>query len=247
MYDAGENSKLAQWIELYNSSMTEAVNIGDWTLEIRNKDEVESYVNSSFEFDVDTIILPNQTLLLVSYRGSNDVPARRVYNLWRKHRDTLRLLQRRSILLSREGFYLKLTDKDDSVVDEVGNIEFVGWRCKKVWNLPETGRAARRSLVRKGADGTAEEAWVVPDSTSTYYGHRRDVGSPGDRLGSPLPVSLSSFRPVHDKATGQVVITWITESELNNAGFNILRSETRDGAFEVINLKGRDCWSRHDG
>ena len=34
------------------------------------------------------------------------------------------------------------------------------------------------------------------------------------------------------------MITWITESELNNAGFNILRSETKSGEFQVINVKG---------
>ena len=37
---------------------------------------------------------------------------------------------------------------------------------------------------------------------------------------------------------GHVDIAWITESELNNVGFNILRSESRDGAFKVINVKG---------
>ena len=236
MFDAGEGGRLVQWIELYNASITEAVNISGWTLEIRNKDEVESYVNSSFEFDVDTIILPNQTLLLVSYRSSaNDVPARRVYNLWHKHRDVLGLLQRRSILLSSAGFYLRLTNKDDSVVDIAGNLMLDGLGRKKVWNLPETGGAARRSIVRKGTDGTDKASWVVTDSTSTYYGHRKDIGTPGDRSGSPLPVSLSSFRPVRDKVTGQVVITWVTESELNNVGFNILRRETRDGEFKIIN------------
>ena len=54
----------------------------------------------------------------------------------------------------------------------------------------------------------------------------------------PTAVSLSSFRPVRDQATGEVVVRWITQSELNNAGFNILRSEAKDGEFEVVNLKG---------
>ena len=49
MYDAGPRWNLVQWIELYNSSMTEAVNIGGWELEIRNKEDVESYVDSSFQ------------------------------------------------------------------------------------------------------------------------------------------------------------------------------------------------------
>ena len=38
-----------------------------------------------------------------------------------------------------------------------------------------------------------------------------------------------------DKVTGAVVITWSTQSELNNAGFFIKRSQHRDGEFKVIN------------
>lgn len=48
-----------------------------------------------------------------------------------------------------------------------------------------------------------------------------------------LPVTLSRFRADHTD-TG-VVLNWTTESELNNAGFYILRSETRNGQFKVIN------------
>ena len=39
------------------------------------------------------------------------------------------------------------------------------------------------------------------------------------------------------KDTGEIVVRWITESELNNAGFNILRSETRNGEFTKLNTK----------
>ena len=88
------------------------------------------------------------------------------------------------------------------------------------------------------SDGTMESSWHMPDTVGSYYGHRDDIGSPGHREGSPLPVSMSSFRPVRDKATGAVVIRWTTESELNNAGFNILRSETKTGTFKVVNVKG---------
>ena len=145
---------------------------------------VESYVNASFKFEVGTVILPNQTLLLISGRSNaNDVPRNRVYNLYQYHRTVLGLANRRSVLLSREGFYLKLTDTDDSVVDIAANLILDGLRRNKAWDLPETDGEARRSIVRKGTDGTDKASWVVTDSTSTYYGHRKDVGSPGDRLG----------------------------------------------------------------
>ena len=51
--------------------------------------------------------------------------------------------------------------------------------------------------------------------------------------GDPLPVSLSRFRA--ELAKTGVVIKWVTESELDNAGFNILRGETKDGDFKVVN------------
>ena len=49
----------------------------------------------------------------------------------------------------------------------------------------------------------------------------------------PLPVTLSHFRAEHTD-TG-VIIKWITESEVNNAGFYIYRGETKDGDFKVVN------------
>ena len=58
---------------------------------------------------------------------------------------------------------------------------------------------------------------------------------PGFRAGGALPVELSHFRPARNKDTGAVVITWSTQSELNNAGFFIKRSQQRDGEFQIIN------------
>ena len=135
-------------------------------------------------------------------------------------------------------------------MDEAGNVMLDGPRRTVMWALPEMGGDMRYSIVRgfgtmafdgtadMANDGTMMSSWIMAESVGSYYGHRDDVGSPGHREGSPLPVSLSSFRPVRDKATGEVVITWVTESELNNAGFNILRSETKTGEFQVVNVKG---------
>ena len=85
------------------------------------------------------------------------------------------------------------------------------------------------------------ESWRQSDLSGagiSFYGHRDDASTPGYRLGGPLPVSLSKFRPVRNQDTGHVDIQWITESELNNAGFNILRSVAKTGAFKVVNVKG---------
>ena len=253
MYDSGAQGNLVQWIELYNSSMTTSANLSGWELEIRNIDtDVESYVDSHFKFDGDAVVLPNQTLLLVSDRSSaTDVKSNRVYNLFQKHRNELGLSNRRSILLSSVGFYLALKDKDRNIVDTAGNVTLDGPRRTEAWKLPETGDDMRYSILRvsddrkpydgtrdMANDGMMESTWKTAKSVGSYYGHRDDVGSPGHREGSPVPVSLSSFRPVRDDVTGHVVVRWATESELNNAGFNILRSETKNGAFKVVNVKG---------
>ena len=135
--------------------------------------------------------------------------------------------------------------------DTVGNLGADG---AAAWALPmsEDGRS---SLIRRHVqvnigpaepeDGTMAENWVLASDTSfaqpthirtvTYYGAQTDSGTPGFRAGGALPVELSHFRPVRDKATGAVVITWSTQSELNNAGFFIKRSQQRDGEFKVIN------------
>ena len=50
---------------------------------------------------------------------------------------------------------------------------------------------------------------------------------------TPLPVNLSHFRAEHTNAG--VILKWTTESEVDNAGFYIYRSETKDGEFKVVN------------
>ena len=70
---------------------------------------------------------------------------------------------------------------------------------------------------------------------STWYGDEDDYGTPGHRAGLVLPVQLSSFRPTLED--GVVTVRWTTESELDNAGFNIYRSETRDGAYKQVNTE----------
>ena len=67
----------------------------------------------------------------------------------------------------------------------------------------------------------------------TWYGSEEDYGTPLHREGAVLPVQLSSFRPALED--GKVVIRWTTESELDNAGFNIYRSESRNGEFTQVN------------
>lgn len=264
MYDPGPNRRYPQWIELYNSSMTQAVNLKGWELEVRNLFDSERwYAGGSFEFE-DLIISPNQVVLLVVRENATNIPSNRVYNLYHRHALDLGLIQRSDYLLSPIGFYVKLTDKgdpdwdgDDIVVDEVGNLKVEQRKRIKLWSLPEIDLEQRRSIVRSygglfkpnrggldgrstpPANGLRASGWhPFPDSglRLTFYGTRRDLASPGSRRGGPVPVVLSSFCAV--RLESEVRIKWQTESELNNAGFNILRSERPDGEFKVINVAG---------
>ena len=87
----------------------------------------------------------------------------------------------------------------------------------------------------------AGAAWIHADDTAladaqdTWYGSNNDIGTPLHTAGTPLPVNLSFFRPTLED--GKVVIRWTTESELDNAGFNILRSDTRNGEFKQVNAQ----------
>ena len=185
MYDAGPRWNLIQWIELYNSSMTETINLEDWEMEIRNEStDVESYVDSSFVFE-EVYILPNQTLLLVSGTGSNDVDSTRVYNLNQRHRRELGLATRDSRLLSAEGFALKLwarvnEDGESQLVlhDQAGNVKVDGAARVHMWDLPPVSAPdeARHSLLRQygsreldgngpdaASDGMMETSWLQSD------------------------------------------------------------------------------------
>ena len=135
--------------------------------------------------------------------------------------------------------------------DVVGNL---GTGGAATWVLP-MDEGARSSIIRRHVPvsigpaapeaGEMMDSWALASDTSfaqithirasSYYGAQNDVGTPGFRAGGALPVELSHFRPARNKDTGAVVITWSTQSELNNAGFFIKRSQQRDGEFKIIN------------
>ena len=138
-----------------------------------------------------------------------------------------------------------------AATDVIGNLGTAG---TATWALP-MDEGARSSIIRSHVPvsigpaapeaGEMMDSWVLASDTafadvthvraSSYYGSADDVGTPGFRAGGALPVELSHFRPARNKDTGAVVITWSTQSELNNAGFFIKRSQQRDGEFQIIN------------
>ena len=255
MVDTGTGrTNLPQWIELYNSSMTQAVNLNGWKLAIENTSDAEvSAFNTTLTLKGMTIS-PNQTVLIVSTSGrtsdSDHFPDTRVVNLWTTpdHRNALGMTRRAEQVLSINGFHLRLTDKDNKLVDQAGNLDGNRrTRDEPTWMIPMSDEPDRRSSLLRvydagvAADGNSEDGWILASKTDfgdvtseTYYGDSGDFGTPGYRSGGPLPVSLSKFRPER-LDDGSIRIVWITESELNNAGFNILRSDTRKGEYTQLN------------
>ena len=71
---------------------------------------------------------------------------------------------------------------------------------------------------------------------------KKDSKPPDNRSSGKAPakpaalsqIQVSQLRPSRSSA-GTVVFTWTTKLEIENAGFNILRSETRNGPFKSIN------------
>ncbi len=240
---------LPQWIEVYNASKTAALNLNRWKLDIQNVDSEDLVGRPVVTLTLkEKVIQPNQTLLIVAgdaRAASADVfPASRVYNLLALHQKNLRIKSARDTFLSAEGFTLKLSDKNGALVDEVGNTD--GNRRTHdapAWQLPfAPAESGRSSLIRRYDKGTAEdgkvrEGWVLAAninrfSADVYYGRADDKGTPGYREGGPLPVELAHFQIARTDAG--VVIEWATASEVNNAGFSILRSETGKAAFRSI-------------
>ncbi len=242
---------LPQWIELYNKSKTEVLNLNRWKLEIQNVDSADLIGRPIVTLTLgEKLLQPNQTLLIVAgeARASSraHLPADRIYNLFELHQKNLRVKTPRDTFLSTEGLYLKLTDREGELVDEVGNTD--GNRRTDdapAWALPLSDvEGARSSLIRRydngvALDGKKRASWVLAANIKAidgqlYYGHAKDLGTPGWRAGGALPVELSRFAVSRTDA-GAVVLTWATESEVDNAGFNLRRSERRDGSFTLVN------------
>ena len=250
MVDSGGRT-LPQWIELYNNSKTDAINLNRWELEIQNVDSEDLVGRPIVTLTLsEKVIQPNQTLLIVAgpARASSDsyLPADRVYDLLALHEKNLRIKRARDTFLSTEGFYLQLSDRNGNLVDEVGNRDSDRRSDDApAWALPLSAEAGvRSSVIRRYDNGVAlpgrkRASWVLaarikPFDESLHYGHAEDIGTPGHREGGALPVELSSFSMTRTEA-GAVVLTWTTESEVDNAGFNLRRSEKRASGFTLLN------------
>ncbi len=247
------SDRFPQWIELTHVGTGE-VSLDGWAMVIDNAIDAEVLGGgNAITVKLDGKILnvskdtrnagDGQSLLAVAWasgRKSDKIRADRVLNL------APQLGQKgRYRLLSYEGFRVSLVPPQKGAIATFGDI---AGNLGEDWDLmmlegPKRSSLIRREMLKAGTalKGTEAAGWLLASATplvsgpETYYGDDEDAGTPGYDAGGPLPVELSHFRPARDKQTGQVVITWATQSELNNAGFFIKRSNQRNGQFGVVN------------
>ena len=246
---ASDDGRLPQWIELTNDSAA-AVSLTGWSLEIENDAADDNVVGVSIELDLgDVEIGADQVALVVSKEagrnsgvgtGDGDLRADRIINV----QSQVSPDNARYSLISERAFTATLLPPRTGAVRTAGD---VAGNLGGGWELPmsEDGRSSliRREMGDAGEImGTDAAGWVLASDTmldgayrTTYYGNGDDIGTPGYNAGGALPVELSGFGAKRDPLTGAVVITWSTQSELNNAGFFIKRSQQQKSKFVVVN------------
>ncbi len=287
-----DNPVLPQWIELYNSSPTDAVNLHNWKLRFEMLNADGTPMDSLMTLDLNKgrvkTIAPQQTVLIVAgnaRQANSDAAAgtdvfneNRVFNVFRDYGGANKFgANTRYMFFNPKAFHMALLDKDNNVVDAVGNLDGDARTSDtNTWDYPvgiamdgnrtsfirvyDAGKARMAVNMEESnvmpvfgtGDGkmtdnegiAAKWAWIPAVNTerefkitirSTWYGVEDDYGTPNNRPGMVLPVELSHFRPTLED--GVVTIRWTTESELDNAGFNILRSDTRNGEYTQVNAE----------
>ena len=194
-----------QWIELHNAG-PDIINLTGWKLIIQNVDSPEltgpttlpiPLVNATITFKDDfwgdaPRIWPNDTVLVVSSddsENSKNLVEDQIYDLrWR----TDLPLGLWSIILSTEGFSIKLLDDEGNLVDEAGNLDggVTQWQLPYGQNRGKTRDGHRTSMIRRYAnslplDGTQAGGWIsavdanLTAEQRTYYGDRNDISTPG--------------------------------------------------------------------
>ena len=241
--------KYPQWIELYNTT-DQDIDINGWKIVGRYMDDsnavniLESQVISkSFS------VKGKETVLIVSFATQNSTD-----RISRGLADKAYALQSTSKnLWNYHGLVLELQDAEGNPIDRIGNLNEEN---EIVWEIPMVVRNKRISLIRRLKSirsqeynftfGIKEFGWfhaekvehLIEKRNQYYYGTYTDIGAPGYRTEDRevLPVTLSSFSAQRNN-NDQILLRWVTESELDNAGFNILRSQSKHGTFVKINPK----------
>ena len=241
--------KYPQWIELYNTT-DQDIDINGWKIVGRYLDDSNTInILESQVISKSFTIKGKETVLIVSFAISNSRD--RISNGLADKAYALQSTSKN--FWNYKGLVLELQDAEGNPIDRIGNLNEEN---EIVWEIPLVVRDKRISLIRRLKSirsqgynftfGIKEFGWfpaveverLIEKRIQYYYGRYTDIGAPGYRTedGETLPVTLSSFRSQLNK-NGQIILSWVTESELDNAGFNILRSQSKQGPFVKVNPK----------
>ncbi len=125
--------------------------------------------------------------------------------------------------------------------DGSGNLSGYAWSETVGWiNFPTDSQVT----INTGSgdfDGYAwseNVGWIHFQNASPEYKVQQD---------GPLLVAMASFTATEDNAQNCILLQWQTASEIDNAGFHIRRSETKEEGYtritdQLILSKGGDTW-----
>jgi len=121
---------------------------------------------------------------------------------------------------------------DEVVLEDPDGIEIDRVNYDGGPNFPNPDGASM-ALINFQLDNNIGSNWIESTARELTFTASGDLGSPGT-LGfdQSLPVTLTSFTAT--AGNNKVTLRWITESELNNVGFRILRSSDISGPYNVI-------------
>jgi len=231
MYDpqSSETTTQTQYIEIANTTPN-AINLNGWTIDDEDSDGPNTLPN---------VTLPPYGIAVIC--GGTQADFEGAWGsgyLIISLKDDGQTMFNMSNTPSSTNEIIQLRDSDGNLVDEVNYDDASPWPSnndqssiylnipKDQMNATSNNDGANWALSVDGVDGARTSV-----ASGVWSGG--DVGSPGNILGdNALPVSLSLFRAIG--GNGQVTLEWVTESEVNNVGFEIWRSESPSGQYVLL-------------
>ncbi|MCF7794546.1 MAG: lamin tail domain-containing protein [Candidatus Cloacimonetes bacterium] len=190
-----------EWFEIYNAGST-TVNIDGWTISDNGSDNHVIDNGGTLNIDPgDFLVLGNDSNSLTNGNYTCDY----------------------------EYTGITLSNSDDEIIlmdglTEVDRVEYDGGT-----NWPDPTGASMVFTGNSNTDNNTGSNWTTATLRQpSYVGTTGDLGSPGSNGDDQsLPVTLSSFSATIQNGTPELY--WTTESELENMGWNIYRSEEETG------------------
>jgi hypothetical protein len=113
-------------------------------------------------------------------------------------------------------------------------LSLTGFAASTLINIDSNGQFC--GFLWRPAVGDNNNYDIILDVNGNgYFDPDTDFLDSGLMVGARTLIELASFDADATAQSGKIVISWTTLSEIDNAGFNILRSEAEDGKYTRIN------------